>query len=367
VKKVTPDRYVGCLIGGAVGDALGAPIEFKNINEILRKYGDEGITDYVEHKGGIGEFTDDTQMTLFTAEALLRSFNRQTLKGIGGSLNIIAYESYLRWLYSQGFKVNGVNYEKDEYGLLSGWLVNEKVLFKLRDPGNTCLSALRSGQIGEFDKPINNSKGCGTIMRVAPVGLMYYGDRERAFDTACEMSVITHGHPSGYLSAGFFASVIADLAVEVKLMQAIHNAIEILQRKKSHSETMQAVEKALDVFEKTKADQSVLRPGYIETLGGAWVAEEALAVSLYCSLVFENDFKKGTLTSVNHSGDSDSTGAITGNILGLINGVHKIPEHWIRNLKGTKIVKQVAEDLYTRIKGDTYNPDKEWYAKYPGF
>jgi ADP-ribosylglycohydrolase len=365
MKKAALGNYTGCLIGGAIGDALGAPVEFLDMGTILKNYGSAGITGYVDHEGAKGEFTDDTQMTLFTAEALLRSYQRQVLRGIGGSFPTIAHMSYLRWLYTQGDYSENHPYNKNL--VLSGWLYDQKALHKKRYPGNTCISALISGQAGDMNHPINNSKGCGTIMRVAPVGLMLFGENELAFKTACDCSAITHGHPSGWLSAGSFASVISDLAVGIPLIPAIHNAVGILKRYKDHEETLQAIENALALFEETKHDTSILRPNSIEALGGAWVAEEALAIALYCSLLFESDFEKGVLCSVNHSGDSDSTGAITGNILGLINGIDQISEHLIQNLLYADLVKEVAEDVYIRMKGNTEHPDEEWFEKYPGY
>jgi ADP-ribosylglycohydrolase len=70
--------------------------------------------------------------------------------------------------------------------------------------------------------------------------------------------------------------------------------------------------------------------------------------------------------AINHSGDSDSTGSITGNILGLINGESFIPAKWIEKLKYSSIVLQIAEDLHTRIKGDSLQPNSDWWDKYPG-
>lgn len=197
MKKVSIEKYNGCIIGGAVGDALGAPIEFMTISEIRSRFGTKGIKDYVEYAGGKGEFTDDTQMTLFTAEALLRAEHRAMLKGIRGALNKITHDSYLRWLYTQGIEVES-GFKKD------GWLIKQEALYKRRAPGNTCLMALKSGNACSIDHHINDSKGCGTIMRMAPVGLMYFGDNRNAFNIGCELSAITHGHPSGYLSGGFF-------------------------------------------------------------------------------------------------------------------------------------------------------------------
>ena len=102
-------------------------------------------------------------------------------------------------------------------------------------------------------------------------------------------------------------------------------------------------------------------------LGQGWIAEEALSMSLYASLLFENDYEKGVLFSVNHSGDSDSTGSITGNLLGLINGLEKIPQKWITNLRYNDIVKQIGEDLHIQIKGDSLITDDDWWERYPGF
>jgi len=81
-------------------------------------------------------------------------------------------------------------------------------------------------------------------------------------------------------------------------------------------------------------------------IGAGWVAEEALGISLYSSLAAENDFKKGVLLSVNHSGDSDSTGSITGNILGAIYGVDIIPENWVANLELKELIAETANDLF---------------------
>ncbi|NEW80772.1 MAG: ADP-ribosylglycohydrolase family protein [Mariniphaga sp.] len=91
--KCLKENYIACLLGGAIGDALGAPIEFLSIQEIKGLYSPSGVTDYIEFADGTGEFTDDTQMTLFTAEGLLRARHRDMLKGIGGSLNTITHHS----------------------------------------------------------------------------------------------------------------------------------------------------------------------------------------------------------------------------------------------------------------------------------
>lgn len=361
MRKKQINFYTGCLLGGAIGDALGAPIEFMNINFIRSKYGNTGITDYVEFANNTGEFTDDTQMTMFTAEALLRARHRAMLKGITGALNSIAFQSCQRWLFTQNNRFTQDILRKDD-----GWLIQEAVLYKKRAPGITCMSALENGVAGTIDEPINDSKGCGTIMRMAPVGLMFYSDNQQAFEVGCDLAAITHGHPTGYLSAGFFAAMIADLAVGISIQKAIENAIVILKKWEQHDETLNAVIKALQLYEKVKSNSIALNPETYEQLGSGWIAEEALSLSVFASLVFENDFEKGVLFSVNHSGDSDSSGSITGNILGLINGIEQLPQKWITNLKANELVKQVAEDLHIQVIGDSEDGDPEWWRKYPG-
>jgi len=363
--EISKNNYIGCILGGAIGDALGAPIEFLSYEQIQSKYGKAGVTDYVEHENGNGEFTDDTQMTLFTAEGLLRAWHRSVLKGIGGAQTAITFQSYLRWLYTQGVKVNITNVNNGVYDIEHGWLLKRKELFVRREPGNTCISALQSGIAGSIELPINESKGCGTVMRIAPVGLVYKHDREIAFREAVYISALTHGHPSGYLSGGFLASVIADLANRVDIQSAIFNAKNILISWENHSEVLRVIDLALELHENYKNKD--LTNKEIEKIGSGWTAEEALAISLLCALHYQHNFEKGVLLSVNHSGDSDSTGAITGNILGLILGTDCIPPKWKEKLLYHDIVEEMGLDLFIGCKSYTNDIDHEWLEKYPEF
>ena len=151
MKEIALNKYTGCLIGGAIGDALGAPIEFMNLDTIIATYGNNGVQDYVEFPNNIGEFTDDTQMTLFTAEGLLRGYHRFMMKGINGALNAIVHHSYLRWLHTQGVPVKKENIQQGVYDIEHGWLIKEKDLYKRRAPGNTCLNALSNSLVIFFD------------------------------------------------------------------------------------------------------------------------------------------------------------------------------------------------------------------------
>ncbi len=356
------ERYTGCLLGGAAGDALGGPIEFLSNREIQRRFGPTGLDHYIEGTDQSGYFTDDTQMILFSAEGILRAYQRNMLMGPGDSEMVIVYQSYLRWLHTQGGKPVVIPEDRGVYDVNSGWLIKHPELFVRMAPGSTCLSALESGKCGTVREPINHSKGCGGIMRAAPFGLFYHQNNRMAFEKACDAAAITHGHPSGYLSAGCLASVIACILCGDSLLAAIETTVDVLRSWKNHEECFNAIEKAISLYQSVPP-----KVENIESLGGAWVGEETLSIALFCALHFQADFRGGVLAAINHGGDSDSTGAVTGNILGALLGKDAIPGEWVKKLKQADLVEEMAGDLFIRIKGDSNNNDPAWWQRYPGF
>jgi len=342
-------HFQGCLLGGAIGDALGWPVEFSRMNEIKKKYGEEGITDLVEGINGKAEITDDTQMTLFTAEGILRAETMRKEKGICPTPSVVYY-AYQRWLNTQGYPRL-----KDCNRIYDGWLIGVKELHKRRAPGNSCLSALSSGKQGTIDEPINNSKGCGGVMRVAPAGLFY--QKESAFRIAADFAALTHGHPSGYLSAGAFAYMIASIIEGQDIETAVKDALAELKSYKKHQECTQRLNQALELSKSDISDSKA-----IARLGEGWVGEEALGIATYCALKYTDDFKKALIAAVNHNGDSDSTGAITGNILGAYLGLSKIPAEWIEKVEMKEVIMQMADDLLIG-----YQEGSEWRNRYPGY
>jgi len=241
-------HFRGCLLGGAVGDALGAPVEFLDLDEIVKSYGEQGIRDYAPAYGKLGAITDDTQMTLFTAEAVLSAHVTAVLQSQEPDFFRAATSSYGRWLMTQE------NSRLVSSGSAKAtWLLQQKKLFSRRAPGTTCLSALQSSR-GKVTRATNDSKGCGGVMRMAPVG-MYFAhslSRERQpdrllsniFATGNDLAGITHGHPSGCLSAGAFAVMISLVLVGNSLTDAIRAAKEELRKHPSHKETLAAIEQA---------------------------------------------------------------------------------------------------------------------------
>ena len=184
----------------------------------------------------------------------------------------------------------------------------------------------------------------------------HFCKKELVFDYACEIAALTHGHPSGYLSAGVLAMLVHNIIMGMPLVEAIEDSIRVLKTKDNHEECLKVIQYAIELSKNLRSHQK-----NIEKIGGGWVGEEAIAIAIYCSLISKNNFKKGVIAAVNHSGDSDSTGAITGNILGAYLGVNSIPANWIKNLELAEELKILADDLLTG-----YRDDNEWWNKYPG-
>ncbi len=336
-----------------------------NRSEIIAQFGHEGLIHYAPTFGGLGKITDDTQMTLFTAEGLLRGWVRGCFKGITSYTGAVA-NAYLRWLKTQG-EVNAQHITQDG----SGWLFARRELHSCRAPGNTCLSALRTmKQLGEPAK--NDSKGCGGVMRVVPVGLFGWHFRQQQspqeiFRLAAEIAAITHGHPTGTLPAGVLAVMVMALTDGASLQEALACAKDCLRNEQAHEETLAAIELAEGLAQSSQAPDAAIRQ-----LGRGWVAEEALAIAIYCSLVARS-FRHGVVLAVNHDGDSDSTGAITGNILGTIHGLNAIPQEWLESLELRSEIAEIAEDLHAfrdwNIGEYSTNEElnRQIWEKYPGF
>lgn len=339
--KVTSlERYRGCLLGGAAGDALGAAIEFEDLSSIRSRFGPTGIDSPARAYGRVGAITDDTQMTLFTAEGLLQADDRLD-SGIANPPAVLG-AAYLRWLNTQG---QGI--DRGETAAPHGELHREPALRHRRAPGNTCLSALRAmDRSDELDRPADNdSKGCGGVMRAAPCGLVdeHWG-ADGPFRIGVASAALTHGHPSGSLAAGALAVIIERLRHGDGISGAVARAIERLNAEPDSEEVSLALAHALSLVGDTRPT-----PETIELIGQGWVAEEALAIAVYCVAALPEDLECAVRVAANHSGDSDSTAAIAGNIAGTLLGAGTIPERWLEVLEARDLIDRLAVALHERF------------------
>lgn len=382
------DKYRGCLLGGAAGDALGYAIEFDREEAIAAHYGSRGIRDYQLDERGLAPFSDDTQMTLYTANSLLCSLAALSAQASGdahaaggtqpsgstqassdthaaGSAHasgdaptpapaplpspaaLAAYapaqmaQFYVEWMYTQ----------VSPYPLAApkAWISSLPELFASRAPGVTCMNACEAMASGA--KAVNNSKGCGGIMRMAPVGLIntcpgFSGVELQRL--GAQLAELTHCHELGWMPAGVFAHIVSLLAhdeassVREAATQALNTLPEAFPNAHYLGQLQELLRYTLRLVDSDMPDLEA-----IHALGEGWVAEEALAIGLLCSLRHEDDFAGAIISAVNHGGDSDSTGAIAGNIVGAHLGLAGIPQRYLEHLELRDTISKIADDLFT--------------------
>lgn len=388
-KRRVKDCIRGSLMAGAAGDALGYPIEFMSRNAILARYGDKGITEFKLDSDGKVLVSDDTQMTLFTANGMLMGLTRGYMRGIGGDPKDYVDGAYIDWYYTQT-----VNKKSERDNFHYTWLRDLPELAHRRAPGITCLNACES-LLAHRDVE-NNSKGCGGIMRVAPMGLLdasfkksggpgFYYKTVYLAEAGAHIARVTHLHPLGYLPAALMTLLLSRIVpltpdeVKESIIDIINDGLDVMMNMYSndyakYKEYLRALTlKAVNLAHSNISDiQAIMQ------LGEGWTAEEAWAISLYCVIRHVDNMKEAIIAAVNHDGDSDSTGSITGNIMGAIYGYEAIKRERLFCPYGKKfedtielhnIILAIADDLYTGCIISEYDPidtpeKKQWYARY---
>ncbi len=350
------DRVLGCLLGGAVADALGAPLEFRNSKDIVALFGPRGLRDFVPLHGTLGAITDDTQLMLFTAEALLRvrvmSHGYRTYYP-----PTILRNAMRRWLMTQ--RHSGPL--PDHLDSARGWLLDIPALWVERQPDKVTMIALKRPGLGTPEEAITDSAGAGAMVRCAPAGMFPQDD---PFRLASEITGITHGNPHALVAGGYMAVIISQLmygtTIQVAVEAAISRGLYIAGQREPTLTIRDAIERANQVR------FAGIDPGWfeLEQVGDGKLAHDALAVALYCALCHpeptQDSFEKAVTLAVNHSGNSVVIGALTGQILGTMHGLSVIPPRWLEQLELRDVLVAMAEDLATE-----HVPGPEWKRRYP--
>ena len=306
-------------------------------------------------------------MTLFTANGILTGMTREHLTGTRRPMDRYLHNAYMDWQRTQRIVL------RERGGSVESWLFNVPAMHSVRAPGGTCLRSLSSGVMGTIEHPINTSKGCGGVMRVSPIALYFDPARYPQDDIdmlGARSAALTHGHPLGFISAAALVHIISlcaygDFAGDNALYDIVRDCIGMLGRLFADypktAKLQGLLQDAIDLSLESENDVTALA-----TLGEGWVAEEAVAIAVYCALKYRDDFTAALIAAVNHSGDSDSTGSITGNILGTRLGYNRIPTSLVDDVELFGVLTELACDLYT----DAAAPDAAhceadaWQRKY---
>lgn len=382
------DCIRGSLMAGAAGDALGYPVEFMSRHSILARYGEGGITQFELDPSGKALVSDDTQMTLFTANGMLMGLTRGCMRGIGGLPEDYVSYAYIDWYYTQ----TGKTAPREAVT----WLRDLPEMAHRRAPGTTCLTACEA--LLRHKQPTNNSKGCGGIMRVAPMGLLYAALHKnggeglyptgRLAEAGAKIAKVTHLHPLGYLPAALMTLLISRIValtpaeVKASIEEIVRDGLDVMMAMEGdehRGDKEYLRELTLRAVALAKTD--IQDADAVRQLGEGWTAEEAWAISLYCSLRHIDSMQEAIIAAVNHDGDSDSTGSITGNIMGAIYGYEVIVRERLfcpagksfeETIELHNIILALADDLNTGCviiseydPIDSWTPEKrQWYARY---
>ena len=322
------NKFLGCIYGLAIGDALGFPNEFIEIDSIILKNQGKGVIDFEDmYKerpiiigdkkiGGkiefpAGTYSDDTQMSLAVARAILHSdLNKYDIEEIMQNIT----KEFISWY----------NDPKNN-----------------RAPGKTCLRECYKLNKGINWKNLGDvlQKGCGAAMRSAPIGLVFNNDITKLVEVADAVSRCTHSHPIG-ISSGIATAYLTSLGLRgINPKQYIDNILaqpffnEEMKNKVFQVSEVLALENTLTARQK---------------LGKGWVGDEAVALALYCILKNPDDYTKTVLMAANSDGDTDSIACIAGAISGAYNGIEKIPAKWIKNVEDSEYLRKIAEELYLK-------------------
>ncbi|TXS55623.1 ADP-ribosylglycohydrolase family protein [Streptomyces sp. t39] len=350
-------RVRGALLGGAIGDALGAGADGRGLDELRAAYGPEGLTDFPPTGGRRGAVTAATQMTLFSVDGLIRAQVRRDTGAWHPPTDL--HHAYLRWAATQR------DWGPDERRKDNGWLACEEWLYSRRGPSRACLTGLGDATMGTVQAPKNpTARDAGALVRSAPFGLLVGWEPELVCQLAVECAAQTHGHPTAYLSAGAYAVIVHGLARGETLDASVQRALALLAARPGHQPVTDALKEALGAVR-----QGIPGPGRVAALGENGFAEEVLAVAVYCTLVGE-DIRQGLRLAVNHDGPSEATGAVCGALLGALHGETALPPAWLCELEGRGTLLQIADDFAMEMtQGPAlHSPTLSapgWLARYP--
>ena len=301
--SIAIDKCKGMLFGLAIGDALGRPTEFMSLKNIQSKYGPDGIQDLPEQ----ALYTDDTQMTIAIAEALIRTGD-QDLETIMDAVK----DEFIKWRNSP---------ENN------------------RAPGNACLAGVSNMERGVHwsESGVPDSKGCGSAMRVAPIGYFYQHDPDKLMQVARASGLCTHGHRTA-VAASVGAAYLVKLALDnVDPGSMISAVLEFTNGiSREFGQAVLKIDECLDWSDEEKA---------LNYLGEGWIGEEAVALALYCFLKYPDDYKKAVLRGANTNGDSDSVACIAGSISGAYLGIEAIPDDWRKRIEKSEDLEDLAGRL----------------------
>jgi ADP-ribosylglycohydrolase len=328
-------RLVAVFLGGALGDAVGAPLEFADSPEIERRFGIELFSTKFQFDNG--QITDDTQMTLWVAEGLVRAHQRKLTQGIP-SVEVAVRDALLRWYVTQE-----PGEKKNLRVADSGCLLDVEKLRGKRSPDNQNLSSLGDllHRKGWRTTPaeLSVSQSPGALMRSAPY--IVFTDVEECYEYAIRGALITHQDPVSTLAAGFYAALLHGLIRDLPWQESFARAFALAKTENCSNEK---------VAEIAALGEGVSSRPNVTELGGGWTAMSALRIAIHVFLASQKpeaeDIRTTLFLGAAHSGKSDTVAALVGQMLGASCGFGALPAEWLERLELRGLIESIASDLF---------------------
>jgi len=346
------------MIGCAAGDALGYPVKVLSEAAIVERYGLRGITAYDLDENGTARITADTQLMLLSANGILFAHTRGALRGIMAPVYQYFDAFYMDWYRLQT--------EKQPRRARCGWINAYPALSAKRAPSPTSMRVFSSDKFGSMDKPVNDSKGSGCLLRAAPIGLSYSDDPAYILDLAANTAALTHGNEVTWVTSGVLALIISLIIhQELSIAEAVNETLKALD--KSFPDSRKAVHELLSSIWSARplATSASSDLDAIHALGEGWVSNEALAIGILCALRYENDIAGAMTFAANHGGNSSTTAAIAGMLVGARIGFNAIPDRFVDRLELVDVILELADDVTTDCPMYDWGPSNPvWEHKY---
>ncbi|MFC7342176.1 ADP-ribosylglycohydrolase family protein [Saccharopolyspora griseoalba] len=354
------DRFRGAVLGGAIGEALGAQVAADSWAEIQDRHGPGGLTDYIPAGFPSGRLGSEAQLLLFCVEGTLRANIARRTTGLDDPIRHLQH-AFQRWLHTQHLSWPRAAGEfLRETPEPDGWLVGQRALFQTRNPGRTMmrtLIAFAKGQrpMGTPAAPASDSADSGALLRAAPAAL-WSDDPAEVFDLGTRAAALTHGDPTALLAAGTLGYLVSRLMLGEDPPEAVAGALEQIAPHRGQQELSRRLGAAL----RSSADR--LDPeSLVRELGTGASAAEALAIGTCAVLATDADFDAALPLAANHSGNSAATAAVAGVLSGAARGAEAIPERWITQLELHAEIDELARDALREFGPQP--PD--WGERYP--
>ncbi len=334
------DIVRGCLLGMAVGDAMGYTVDGKTLAQIRADYGPNGLLGY-DLVNGYADITSYTQVAAYTANAILLGLTRRQMQGrMAPTVRYIGV-ALREWSRTQQYSPQERNF---------CWLTTVPQMRRRRCLDTRMLDALSRDRLGNMEAPMNGSNLPSSLTEAVPIALMMKSlglSPEERDQLAAEAASLTHGSQEAWISAAALAHGLG-----LMLSQPEEEPAEILRR------TMDAVQLQFGrrcdrngrIWELLQLAQTLAEHGSGSTWDameqlGCESAAEVLAGAVYACLTCHGDFDTAMITAVNHSGRSAAVGAVTGALLGAKLGAGALPEFYLESLEAAPHLLELADDM----------------------